>query len=509
MTSEGRCALIGMNFDVERQQSESDMKKTLGTITAAIFGGMVALGAYLCFVPNQADQVAEVRIVERNTPVQFAKLPVRTDGTVSDFTYAAEQTLNAVVHIKTEVMQSQMQGMNPWFDMFHPQLPERSVQSTGSGVIISQDGYIVTNNHVIERAEKIEITLNDNRTFMAEVIGADPAFDLALIKVEEEALPFIPFGSSDDVRIGEWVLAVGNPFNLTSTVTAGIVSAKGRNINLLDYDPNREIFPVESFIQTDAAVNPGNSGGALVNTRGELVGINTAIASRTGSYSGYSFAVPSSIVEKVTHDLLEFGNVQRAYIGVSISDLNQDLADRLGIDDVSGVYVRGTTPGGAAEEVGISEGDIITAVDGKTVHSVPELQERISQYRPGDDVMVSVKRNNKLLNYDVIVTDRYGSTDLKSAPSLARAERMGAIFEEVSRDDLNRLDIPAGVRLKKDADGRFKRAGIREGFIITRIDKHKVVEPEMVADMLDSMEGGVLIEGVYPNGTVAYYGFGI
>ncbi|MDA0714425.1 MAG: PDZ domain-containing protein, partial [Bacteroidetes bacterium] len=310
-------------------------------------------------------------------------------------------------------------------------------------------------------------------------------------------------------RIGEWVLAVGNPFNLTSTVTAGIVSAKGRNINILDFDPNREIFPVESFIQTDAAVNPGNSGGALVNTRGELIGINTAIASRTGSYSGYSFAVPSSIVQKVTHDLLEFGNVQRAYIGVSIAELNQELADRLGIEDVAGVYVRGLTEGGAAAIVGIREGDIIYMVAGKRVNHVPELQEHVSRYRPGDKLKVTVKRGNDLLEYDVTVTDRYGNTTVDTSARSANVRTKDAVFEVVGKQELERLNIAMGVRLSQDLNGRFSILIRNSGFIITRINKKTIEKPEDVVSLLEPKEGGVLIEGVYPNGTVAYYGFGM
>ncbi|MDA0972389.1 MAG: trypsin-like peptidase domain-containing protein [Bacteroidetes bacterium] len=479
------------------------MKKFISTLSIAILGGFIALGSYKLFV----EEPTAVKVVEQSLPIKYASLPTDYQGHVLDFTAAVESSLNTVVHIKTETMGPQ--SVNPWIDMFHQGIKPQMMQSSGSGVIISQDGYIVTNNHVIDHANRIQVTLNDNRTVDAEVIGADPAFDLALLKIDEEDLPFATFGDSDGVRIGEWVLAVGNPFNLTSTVTAGIVSAKGRNINILDFDPNREIFPVESFIQTDAAVNPGNSGGALVNTRGELIGINTAIASRTGSYSGYSFAVPSSIVQKVTHDLLEFGNVQRAYIGVSIAELNQELADRLGIEDVAGVYVRGLTEGGAAAIVGIREGDIIYMVAGKRVNHVPELQEHVSRYRPGDKLKVTVKRGNDLLEYDVTVTDRYGNTTVDTSARSANVRTKDAVFEVVGKQELERLNIAMGVRLSQDLNGRFKRAGIQEGFIITRINKKTIEKPEDVVSLLEPKEGGVLIEGVYPNGTVAYYGFGM
>jgi len=478
------------------------MKKIIETFAIALLGGLFSIGIYKGFI----EQPQALKLLEQQAPVKLAALPIGEDGAVLDFTTAVEASLNTVVHIQTQTMSQP--NMNPWMDMFNQGAP-RVMQASGSGVIISQDGYIVTNNHVIDKANKIMVTLNDNRSLEAEVIGADPAFDLALLKVKEKDLPFATFGDSDGVKVGEWVLAVGNPFNLTSTVTAGIVSAKARNINILAYDPNQDIFPVESFIQTDAAVNPGNSGGALVNTRGELIGINTAIASRTGSYSGYSFAVPSSIVQKVTHDLLEFGNVQRAYIGISISDLNQEVADQLGIKDVSGVYVRGLVAGGAAASAGIKEGDIIYKVGSRRVAHVPELQEQVSQYRPGDKVTVTVKRNNDLLAYNVTVTDRSGSTSLVSQPKAESIKISGAIFEPVNKQDLERLRIPSGVRLKKDGDGKFSQAGIKEGFIITRIDKKNVTRPEDVVSLLGSKEGGVLIEGVYPNGTVAYYGFGM
>ncbi len=477
------------------------MKRFLGLSAAAVLGGFIALIAYQKVMVEEPT----VKVIER-TPVTYTSIPSTGPNGTIDFTEAADLTVNAVVHIKT--MTTNTQAMNPWAEFFHQGMP-RTMQSSGSGVIISKDGYVVTNNHVVEGADKVQLTLNDNRTYDAEVIGADPAFDLALLKVEGEDMPSVSFGNSDNVKVGEWVLAVGNPFNLTSTVTAGIVSAKGRNINLLDYDPNRAIFPVESFIQTDAAVNPGNSGGALVNTHGELIGINTAIASRTGSYAGYSFAVPSSIVQKVTHDLLEYGDVKRAYIGVSITDLNQETADRLGIKEVSGVFVRGLSPGGAAADVGIEIGDIIVEVSGHDVDNVPALQERISTYRPGDKVEIVVKRDNKFFAYNVVVRDREGNDSITRTTTANIAEAMGALFEEVEKSDLIRLSISSGARLKEDRSGKFQKAGIKKGFIITRIDKKSVTEPEDVVSLLDSKEGGVLIEGIYPNGTTAYYGFGM
>ncbi|KAB2821325.1 MAG: trypsin-like serine protease, partial [Paludibacter sp.] len=305
----------------------------------------------------------------------------------TDFTVAAELTVNAVVHVKvkSEVQVSQFGGRDQLFEYFFgPQFRQQQPQireGAGSGVIISEDGYIVTNNHVIDKSKEIEVVLNDKRTYSATVVGADPNTDIALLKIDEKNLPYIIFGNSDSLKVGEWVLAVGNPFNLTSTVTAGIVSAKARNINILN-----SAMPIESFIQTDAAVNPGNSGGALVNQRGELVGINTAIASRTGSYAGYSFAVPTTIVRKVVDDLKEFGEVQRALLGVVITTVTADVAQDYNLGKIEGVYVDNVSDNGAAKEAGIRSGDVIIAVGNKKVNTNAELQEAVSQYRPGDDV---------------------------------------------------------------------------------------------------------------------------
>lgn len=478
------------------------MKGLLGIFVAALTGGLVAFGVSTKLI---GDQESAAIVNER--PVEFVSAPkvVTVPGTSLDFTVAASNTVNSVVHIKTQYQVSQKQ--NAWFEMF--EVPGQLAQSSGSGVIIKSNGYIVTNNHVIDGASDIEVVMNDNRSFEAKLVGKDPATDLAILKINAKGLPAVPFGNSDNLKIGEWVLAVGNPFSLTSTVTAGIVSAKGRNINLLDVDPERKIFPIESFIQTDAAVNPGNSGGALVDTDGDLIGINTAIASRTGSYSGYSFAVPSSIVKKVANDIMEFGEVQRAFIGVSISDLSQEIADDLGFDQVSGVFVRGLTPGGAAAEVGIETGDVILSVEDAEVNSVASLQEKVNQFRPGDKVRVKVKRENDVLDYLVTLRNQEGVTELSENLSASRIRTEGAWLEALTSTELDELSLSNGVKLKKDDEGRFRRAGIREGFIITKIDKKKVEKPMDVDQLLSAKEGGVLIEGIYPNGTKAYYGFGL
>ncbi|MEM9052055.1 MAG: trypsin-like peptidase domain-containing protein, partial [Bacteroidota bacterium] len=447
------------------------MKQLIKTAAVALFGGFVALGTYVHFFQQEApvtviEPKAQFKLSDYNTP---PSMPLES----IDFVEAANKSLDAVVHVKTVSVAQEY--YNPWSRYFGGDAySSKQQRSSGSGVIISDDGFIVTNNHVIENAETIEITTNDNQTFEARLVGRDPGTDIALLKIKAEAMPSITLGDSDVLQIGEWVLAVGNPFNLTSTVTAGIVSAKARNINILDYDPSNETFPLESFIQTDAAVNPGNSGGALVNGRGELVGINTAIASRTGSYSGYSFAVPVSIVKKVTADLLEFGKVQRAYIGVNISNIDPELRSERGINVSEGAYVRGLLEGGAAAEAGISEGDIIISVEDFPVKSVTELQEQVGKYRPGDKISVGILRNSQNRTLEILLRDRYGNTDLKKRTEKELDRIFGAKFEVLDPQEKSTLKVANGVKITDIEEGKFRRAGIKEGFVITHIDKQAV-----------------------------------
>ncbi len=384
-------------------------------------------------------------------------------------------------------------------------------QGSGSGVIISKDGYIVTNNHVVHGADKIDVILNDKRSYEAEIIGTDPQTDLALVKIKEKDLPILTYANSDQVKVGEWALAVGNPFNLTSTVTAGIISAKGRNINILENDPEKGMFPIESFIQTDAAVNPGNSGGALVNTNGELIGINSAIASQTGSYSGYSFAIPVNIVKKVVADLIEFGTVQRAFIGVSIRDIDAKFAEEKEIKNLNGVYVNGLTDGGAGEDAGVKVGDVIIKIENNPVRNVAELQEQIGKYRPGDKVNVVVIRNSKEMGLAVTLKNKDGNLGVikkenRSATTLAS---LGASFETLSKEEMRKLGIQNGLKISRLENGKLAAAGIKPGFIITSIDKKKITDISDIENILQTKAGGVLIEGVYPNGIRAYYGFGM
>lgn len=484
------------------------MKRALIPFASALAGGLIALLAQERFNDTRGGSPAAPNTVA-GVPVRYANLP--TNGialNAPDLTSAAESTVNAVVHVTTEAM---VQG-NPFADFFwgyrmaQPQ-PQRGA---GSGVIITDDGYIITNNHVVEGADKIQVHLNDNRAFNAKVIGRDPSTDLALIKIDAKDLPVLTYGNSDDVKVGQWVLAVGNPMNLTSTVTAGIVSAKARNINILQNDPSRDIIPIESFIQTDAAVNPGNSGGALVNVNGELIGINSAIASTTGAYTGYSFAIPVNIVKKVTSDLMEFGTVQRAYIGVSIREMDQQLADDLNMDRIHGVYVNGLTDGGAAEDAGVKPGDVIVKVANMEINNVPQLQEQVGRFRPGDQVAVTILRDGSERVLEMTLRGKDGGTRATTAAKAADLSTvLGADMAAADPDELKALDLDHGVKVVRVNGGKLRSSGIREGFIITRVDDQSVHEPADVLRALENKRGGVLIEGVYPNGMKAYYGLGV
>lgn len=429
------------------------------------------------------------------------------EGSV-DFVNAAERTVNSVVHVKTESTVNPT--YNPWFDFFGYQQSPQVQSGSGSGVIISNDGYIITNNHVVEGAQKLVVTLNNNKNYTATLVGRDPSTDIAVIKIDEKNLPAINWGNSEEVHVGQWVLAVGNPFELTSTVTAGIVSAKARNINLIgNRNTNEEVFPVESFIQTDAAVNPGNSGGALVNTKGELIGINTAIASRTGVFTGYSFAVPTTIAKKVSTDLIEFGKVQRAFIGVKISEVTEDIAQSAGLNEVAGIYVNAITNGDSE----MKEGDVILKVGGREVKNVPQLQEQVAKYRPGDKVKVGVWRDKKWLEVEVALKNRSGRAELNdfAADAEANFSSLGAEFVQPTAEEMQKLRIKGGAKIKTLNQGKLRSAGIQQGFIVTKIDDTMVDGPNTLKEALSSKAKGegILIEGVYPNGTRAYYGFGL
>ncbi len=479
------------------------MKKHVGIFLVALIGSVVGSGFYNHYLVSTQMQVGKSSAIAASTfqNVNFTG----GSSSPSDFTAAAEATVPTVVHVKTTyARQAGYNSIDPFsFFWGAPQQPEGSQeQATGSGVIITEDGYIVTNNHVVDNAQQVHVTLDDKHTYEAKVIGTDPSTDLALLKIDAHGLNFAGYGNSDNVRIGEWVLAVGNPFNLTSTVTAGIISAKGRNIHIL---PDQK-FPIESFLQTDAAVNPGNSGGALVNTHGELIGINAAIASNTGSYSGYSFAIPVNIVKKVVNDLLEYGSVQRGFIGISIRDIDAEFAKEKNITTLDGVYVNGLTEEGAASLSGIREGDIITNINGAQIKTTPELQEQIGRYRPGDKLSVSVLRDNVERKYEVTLRNKDGNTKVIKNEVV---NVLGAKLESLNDTDQKKLGIKNGVKISELANGKLRNAGIKEGFIITSIDNQPVNSPKDVTNYLEQKSGGVLIEGIYINGMRAYYGFGI
>ncbi len=485
----------------------STMKRTLGYFAMALAGGLMA--TFLQEGLRKDDGVVHAAVDSTVRPaVQLVNMPSASGMAMEslDFTGAAAKSIDAVVHVTTEATVQQA----PMYNFFwgYQQRAPQQVRGAGSGVIISDDGYIVTNNHVIENADKIQVILNDKRKYDATVIGRDPSTDIALIKVQADGLPTMSFGNSDDVKVGQWVLAVGNPMNLTSTVTAGIVSAKARNINILQYDPAKDIFPIESFIQTDAAVNPGNSGGALVNTAGDLIGINSAIASTTGSYTGYAFAVPSNIVSKVTRDLMEFGQVRRAYLGVTISDIDQDMAKSLDLSRLNGVYVKEVLDKGAAKAAGLKGGDVIVKVGAVPVDNVPELQGQIGKFSPGDKVAVTLVRNGQEMVKDLTLLARSGDEFTAEAKEIS-LPGLGAELKPAGTDELRALKLENGVKVMRLSGGKLRSIGIREGFIITKIDQVPMRSPKDIQQALDGKRGGVLIEGVYPNGMRAYYGLGV
>jgi len=453
-------------------------------------------------------------------PVEYAKFAHASNAMETDFTVAAELSVHAVVHVKTKtpIKYQQMDDFqnDPFFRYFFgdPRQNNRQRQNkqkeapmqeaSGSGVIISNDGYIVTNNHVVDGTSDIEVTLNDKRTFKAKVIGADPNTDIALIKIDAKDLPVIAFGNSDSLKVGEWVLAVGNPFNLTSTVTAGIVSAKARSINII----NSQI-PIESFIQTDAAVNPGNSGGALVNTHGQLVGINTAIASQTGTYAGYAFAVPVSIVQKVVADIRKYGVVQRAVLGIQIRNINDSIAKAKNLKTMEGVYVNTVLQQSAAKKAGIKAGDIINNVNGVNVQSSSELQEQVGRYHPGDKITVTVLRDNKEQKLNVELKNNQGNTGLVSVQTSDDA--LGGTYKELTDKTKEQLDIDFGVEVKSLSKGKLADQGIKPGFIILKINNQPIrTEADIKEAYNDAINNGdqekvLLIAGLYPKGKIIYF----
>jgi len=420
---------------------------------------------------------------------------------LEDFSKASAISTQCVVYIRT--LAGKEYERYSWFDLFfnNRSSSERQVVGSGSGVIFTADGYIVTNNHVIDDANKIEVIYN-RKTYAATLIGTDPSTDLALLKINADKLPYIKLASSRNLAVGDWVLAVGNPFNLNSTVTAGIVSAKGRRINILE-----DIFPIESFIQTDAAINPGNSGGALVNPEGELVGINTAILSKTGSYAGYGFAVPSDIVVKVVNDLKKYGEVQKAFIGVEVVEVNEDISNQLGTDDLQGVAISLVESGGAADKVGLRKGDIIIEMDNLPINTKADYDEVLSYHQPGDKVTLKYKRENKTVTKEVILTNIEGTTGIVKK-IVYNAERIGATFEVVPKLERTRLNIESGIRVTSvERGGLIYNMDLDKDFIILSINNYRINSPEDLEDILVKIRGRVVVAFINAEGRKKYYSY--
>jgi serine protease Do len=422
------------------------------------------------------------------------------------FQEAAEKAVDAVVYISTR-----NKSANSRLDYYTQ--PSRS---SGSGVLVSENGYIVTNNHVIDKANEISVILNDKTEYEAELIARDLDTDLALLKISSSEtdlkFPFLSFGDSDKSTIGQWVLAVGNPFSLTSTVTAGIISAKARDIGVIAQNSSNNSpfdYSIESFIQTDAAVNPGNSGGALVNLNGELIGINTAIASETGSYAGYSFAIPANLVKKIVADLTEYGVVQRGFLGVSIKDIDAKIAKRNNLKTLKGAYITAISPKGAAEDAGLEDGDIITSINGKKVNNTSELQEQISNYRPGDKVLVNLIRSAEELNIALVLKNKEGKSELinQRAPSLnPLLKDLGANFDELSKKELLDLELSFAIRVSNiKNESRLHEVGVENGFVITKVNKIPITSFDHFLQLIKNSEQVIYFEGIRPNGKKTYY----
>ena len=477
------------------------MKKVVLTVLlSALAGGLVAFAV----VKRAENNTGRQEVVISPDGGQFRTVNLEQTE-YPDFTYAAESAVDAVVYVKVTVKDVTRTAPSSIFDFFFgyegtPQ--ERERVGSGSGVIIRPDGYIVTNNHVVEGASKIEVTLNNNKTYEATLVGTDPATDVALIKVDAQGLPVIPFGNSDNLRLGEWVIAIGSPYDLRSTITAGIVSAKGRSM------PNYNgEFKIESFIQTDAAVNPGNSGGALVDKAGNLVGINTAIVSQTGSYTGYSFAIPSNIVKKIAYDLIDFGSVKRAVLGVTMRPVDDKLAKEMKLSSPNGVYIVEVLKGSAADEAGIKEGDVIVAIDSVKTANASEVQEQVNRFHPGDRATMTVIRdgNDKVLE----VTFQGTAAENGSVDEDGGVAFYGARRKEAPKETLERLGIRHGVEIVSVGPRNVMDAGVSEGFIMMYVNDQPVSKPQDVMDIIKKSKRAVFVEGMTPYGKVSYFGFGI
>lgn len=497
------------------------MKKYGISIISAVIGSLITLGVFFAFVPIGRTPVVIEHIADVPAENTLHVINTRGDTVPINFVETAKKVTDAVVNIQsTQIMKySRSNELNqipePFRQFFYgpnggnnPQgqeTPQVNV-GLGSGVILNSNGYIVTNNHVIAGADDILVTLHDNRSFKAKVVGTDPTTDIALVHIDATNLHSIPLANSDDIQVGQWVLAVGNPFNLNSTVTAGIISAKGRNINIL-----QERNAIESFLQTDAAINPGNSGGALVDIQGGLVGINTAIASPTGSFSGYGFAVPSNMVSKVVGDLIQYGVVQRGYLGVVIRNINGDFAREKDLDVTEGAYIDSVLQGSAAQKAGIRPGDVVRKVDGVEIDEASKLQEEISNHHPGDKVSLTIDRRGKISTVNAVLQSYEGKTVAVSNESSELKSLLGADFKAIDRSTARKLNIKGGVEITKLLPGKLSRqTDVRKGFIIIKVNDTPVTTVDELYKALKSRKGGVLLEGVYEDVPgVYYYAFGL
>ncbi len=497
-----------MIFDNLSKINTSNMKKYIILVLLALFSGYTGAFLFNYQIHQEVNPARFVSVNEDASTPQFVSIPAITSpasGLVpdasNDFVEASRISTQSVVYIKNISERVYRQSfMDMFFDMGGQ---STETISSGSGVIFTDDGYIVTNNHVVVDADRLEV-IHGKNSYEARLVGTDPGSDLAVLKIEEKNLPAIPIGSSKNLQVGEWVIAVGNPFNLTSTVTAGIVSAKARALHIV-----KDKFPLESFIQTDAAINPGNSGGALVNRKGELVGINTALLSRTGSYAGYGFAVPVDIVKKIVDDLIRYGEVQKAFIGVSVVDLNADIANRLSLNlsNMQGVLVTDVQKSWAADAAGLKENDVILSLNNVDTNSKAEFDELISYRSPGDKVHVIWKSGNKIKERDLVLTNRDGTTGILKT-KIYSSEYLGADVEVVSKLERDLFSIDNGVKIiKLYAGGLLSRLDLEEGFIITSINQDKIDSAQKLVDVLSEAYGKVRIEGVSNSGRKGYYTF--
>ncbi len=508
------CYQKGTFIDLLKNKIEQKMKfrQIFLIVAISITTSLLSIWGYGTWLHNQSTTLQS----DGRVPVNYAGFFNKDAPTgIPDFTAAATSATPAVVHIKTKIKGTAVssKNSNPFGDLFgdndpfyqffggprNMTMPDQ--QASGSGVVISNDGYIITNNHVIDGASDINVTLSNRKSYKATVIGADPNTDLAVLKINETNLPYMLYGNSDDVKLGQWVMAVGYPLSLDVTVTAGIISAKSRNIGI-----NKSTRAIESFLQTDAAVNPGNSGGALINTNGELIGINSAIASPTGSYAGYSYAIPVNIVKKAVNDLIKFGTVQRAYMGVNyLPDyLSDDQRKANGIKDGPGVYVSGVADDGAAKTAGIKKGDFITKINGVNINSGSELQEQIAGYKPGDKVNVTYVRDDKENTTSLTLKNKSGNYEV--VKNETAFDDLGADLVTVDKQAAQKNDISGGVQVKKINKGLLNNTKIQEGFIITGIDGQDVNNLDDLKNILNNSHGTIKLEGVYPgyDGTYSY-----